>query len=148
MCRCDCGVSFDRASRGARLSVADFASLFADDPDAAERQIRDGEFRERSAIARDIEHWLRDELGPATCELLRPSFELVEGRPEQRIPEYAEEIDADVVVLGTVARVGIPGLIIGNTAEDILAQLRCGVLAIKPEHFESPVRLEPDQIAG
>lgn len=123
---------------------ADFASLFADDPDAAERQIRDGEFSVRSAIAQDIERWLRRELGPETCELLQPKFDLVHGRPEQRIPEYAAKTDADVVVLGTVARVGIPGLIIGNTAEDILEQLRCGVLAIKPDGFESPVRLESD----
>lgn len=46
---------------------------------------------------------------------------------------------ADLVVMGTVARTGVAGLIIGNTAEAILEQVNCSVLAIKPAGFKSPV---------
>lgn len=125
--------------------VAEFATLFADDPDETERQIRDGELRARRAIMHDMELWLREGLGPQTCELLQPDFQIIRGRPEHCIPEYAAKINASVVVMGTVARFGIPGLFIGNTAEDILQQLRCDVVAIKPEHFESPVRINAGQ---
>jgi nucleotide-binding universal stress UspA family protein len=44
--------------------------------------------------------------------------------------------------MGTVARTGIPGLIIGNTAEAILDQITCSVLAAKPPGFVTPVTLD------
>jgi len=43
----------------------------------------------------------------------------------------AKEIGADLVVMGTIARTGIPGFITGNTAESILNQIYCSVLEIK-----------------
>lgn len=67
---------------------------------------------------------------------------LLKGAPRKKIPEFAEEIDADLVVMGTVARTGISGLIMGNTAETILNELQCSVLAVKPPGFMSPVKLE------
>jgi nucleotide-binding universal stress UspA family protein len=41
-----------------------------------------------------------------------------------------------------VARTGIPGLIIGNTAESVLSKIDCSVLAVKPPNFITPVTLE------
>ena len=51
----------------------------------------------------------------------------------------AKQLAADVIVMGTVARTGVPGFIMGNTAETILNQIDCSVLAIKPPGFETPV---------
>jgi nucleotide-binding universal stress UspA family protein len=48
----------------------------------------------------------------------------------------------DLIVMGTVARTGLGGLLIGNTAESVLQRVDCSVLAVKPEGFVSPVRLE------
>ncbi|HRK95813.1 MAG TPA: universal stress protein [Rhodospirillales bacterium] len=62
-----------------------------------------------------------------------------EGRPESVIPSVARETDAEVIVMATVGRTGIPGLIIGNTAEAVLNQVDCSVLAIKPASFVTPV---------
>ena len=58
------------------------------------------------------------------------------------IPELAREIKADLIVMGTVARTGISGFFMGNTAETILNRLDCSVLAVKPQGFETPVALE------
>jgi hypothetical protein len=41
--------------------------------------------------------------------------------------------------MGTLARSGIPGYIIGNTAERVLVGVDRSVLAVKPEGFVSPV---------
>ena len=41
--------------------------------------------------------------------------------------------------MGTVARSGIPGFLIGNTAEDIVQKLTCSLVALKPNDFVSPV---------
>ena len=43
--------------------------------------------------------------------------------------------------MGTVGRHGLSGILIGNTAEDILSNVDCSVLALKPDGFVSPVRL-------
>ncbi|CAA6809129.1 MAG: Universal stress protein family 1 [uncultured Sulfurovum sp.] len=75
-------------------------------------------------------------------DFLKPQKHLIKGFPNKVIPEFAKKIDADLVVMGTIGRTGIPGLIIGNTAEDILNQMDCSVLAVKPSGFVSPVLLK------
>lgn len=48
----------------------------------------------------------------------------------------------ELIVMGTVSRSGIAGLLIGNTAEKVLRQVDSSVLAIKPEGFVTPVKLD------
>jgi nucleotide-binding universal stress UspA family protein len=69
----------------------------------------------------------------------RLTARLERGSPERVIEAQARQLGADLVVMGTVARTGLSGVIIGNTAEDIINHLACPVLAVKPEGFESPV---------
>ena len=64
---------------------------------------------------------------------------LIQGRARVEIPEAVEQLGADLIVMGTVGRVGVPGFLIGNTAETILRTIDCSVLALKPEGFTSPV---------
>jgi universal stress protein E len=63
------------------------------------------------------------------------------GRPEQEIPRLADELKVDVLVMGTVARTGIPGFSIGNTAENTFGEIGCSLLALKPPGFVSSVRV-------
>ncbi len=67
---------------------------------------------------------------------------IVEGMAGDIIPTLARKLTIDLIVMGTVARTGIPGLIIGNTAESVLSQISCSVLAVKPPDFVTPVTLE------
>ena len=85
---------------------------------------------------------LLSELSGEVLEYLKPKPHLVKGWARKEIPALAKEIDADLVVMGTVARTGIPGFIMGNTAETILNQLDCSVLAIKPTGFVTPVTIQ------
>jgi len=62
------------------------------------------------------------------------------GKAYDVIPDRVETGQIDIVVMGTVARTGIPGFIIGNTAENILQKLGCGMFAVKPGGFVSPVK--------
>lgn len=59
-----------------------------------------------------------------------------EGLPEEVIPEIAEKIKAELVVLGTIGRTGLSAAFLGNTAEHVIGRLNCDVLAIKPDSFE------------
>ena len=65
---------------------------------------------------------------------------IIKGQPYEVISGFASQ--SDIAVMGTLSRSGIDGLLIGNTAERILRQVECSVLAIKPEGFRTPLRLE------
>ena len=81
-------------------------------------------------------------LGKNAIEYIKPQPHLLKGWPRNEIPAYAKKVKADLVVMGTVARTGIPGFIMGNTAETILNKLDCSVLAIRPSDFKTPVTLK------
>jgi universal stress protein E len=53
----------------------------------------------------------------------------------------AENLKADVVIMGAVARNRWKRLFIGATAERTLEHLPCDLLIIKPDWFRSPVEL-------
>jgi universal stress protein E len=52
------------------------------------------------------------------------------GKASDVIKSVAEEIDADLIVVGTVARDGIKGRVIGNTCERLLDQTHSDVLVL------------------
>ncbi|NMP30877.1 universal stress protein [Thalassotalea sp. M1531] len=61
------------------------------------------------------------------------NFVMKAGQPEKVIPSTAAKAKAGVVVMGTVARKGIAGKLMGNTAEKVLKLLKSDVIAIKPD---------------
>ncbi|MDX2367488.1 MAG: universal stress protein, partial [Colwellia sp.] len=62
-----------------------------------------------------------------------------EGLPETVIEQVAAKLDAELVILGTIGRTGISAALIGNTAEHVIDQLNCDVLALKPDGYISPL---------
>ncbi|SFD06273.1 universal stress protein UspE [Pseudoalteromonas denitrificans] len=62
-----------------------------------------------------------------------------EGLPEDVIPIVAEELDAELIVIGTIGRTGFSAALIGNTAEHVIDSLNCDVLALKPDGYKSPL---------
>jgi len=85
---------------------------------------------------------LKKHLKDNNMERLNPQFHLVEGDPEEVIQGMITDNKVELVVMGTVARSNLAGLLMGNTAENILNRLSCSVLAVKPSSFISPVRFD------
>ena len=91
-----------------------------------------------------IEHGARER---ALDELLSHSkvaeapwrIHLEKGPALDVVPRVAALLRINVLVMGTVARTGIRGLVMGNTAETILDQVHCSVIAVKPPGFVSPI---------
>lgn len=54
------------------------------------------------------------------------------GPAELLIPEFAGQVDAKLVIIGTVARKGLKGVLLGNTAEQILKRVSCDLLVVSP----------------
>lgn len=78
-------------------------------------------------------------LGPYGYTSAGPDVHLIKGEAASSIRELSERTQADLIVLGTVGRTGIPGFIIGNTAEEVLQTTSASVLAVKPKNFVSPI---------
>jgi universal stress protein E len=58
---------------------------------------------------------------------------LLEGDAAEVIRAQAEALDARLIVMGTVARTGVPGWLLGSTATTVLRAVRRSVLTVKPE---------------
>lgn len=86
------------------------------------------------------ERWLNDLVGELETDVAVHSH-LVKGMAEHVIPAFAAETRPDLIVMGTVARAGVRGLVLGNTAEGVLGQVQSGVLFVKPPGFTTPFSL-------
>ena len=138
----------------ASLALSDFASLhiihaweaFAEkrilsrnvsSEIAAEYLKREHDYHQNwlNNLSDDLIGWI----GKDAYNYLSPSFDLTKGPAKKIIAQRISDLGSDLVVMGTVARTGIPGIIIGNTAETIIDQIACSVLAIKPDDFKTPI---------
>lgn len=65
-------------------------------------------------------------------------IQTIEGDPGHSIVDFVSKHEIDMVIMGTVSRTGISGFVIGNTAETVVNQIQCSLMAIKPDGFVSP----------
>lgn len=91
-----------------------------------------------------LARWFERELPYATI----PQWHVVKGSARQVIPGFIESHDIELLVMGSVARAGIPGFLIGSTAESVLGDVDCSVLTVKPDGFVSPIELDQAQYAA
>ena len=111
------GESMIRNGR-ARLAVEDLDALV------------DGEY------ARRVEKFnaLLKDYGLSTDD---DNVHLIKGQAVPSILQASET--ADLIVMGTIGRVGVPGFFIGNTAEEVMQMTQASILAVKPEGYQSPL---------
>jgi universal stress protein E len=72
---------------------------------------------------------------------------LVAGLTHEELPVMAEQMNADVIVMGAVARNRWKRLFIGATAERTLEHIPCDLLIVKPDWFQTPVEMSSEQAA-
>lgn len=53
--------------------------------------------------------------------------------------DFSEYSSAALIVIGTVGRSGIQGMLLGNTVEKVLDTCDCSILTVKPDAFASPI---------
>jgi universal stress protein E len=70
---------------------------------------------------------------------------ILQGSPADAIVRTANDMKASLVVMGSVARSGVGGFFIGNSAEKVLSQIPCDLLLLKPDGFSNSI---PDQRRG
>lgn len=118
--------------------AADVIRYWVDDPKADDHAASYAHSCEASAQQglRELSQSLEQEHPALDCHRV-----LRRGDARQVIAEQAQMLSPRVLVMGTVGRSHLAGLLIGNTAEDVLNQVNCAVLAIKPSDFQCPIAL-------
>ena len=102
--------------RAARLVVVN-ASRGDSYVDAGYAPVQDVEIVKSHLSTSGVEHELR---------------QLVRGRePAEEVVAVAEEVDADLIVIGMRRRSAVGKLLLGSTAQRILLDATCPVLAVK-----------------
>ena len=64
------------------------------------------------------------------CSVSKEKIHVVHGQTDEVIANTAREIDADLIVIGTVGRTGIKATVVGNTSERLLDHTHCDVLVL------------------
>ena len=59
-----------------------------------------------------------------------------EGQAASTIVHRAEHLQADMIVIGTHGRSGLPHMLLGSVAEKVVRTASCPVLTIRPEAFQ------------
>lgn len=73
-------------------------------------------------------------IDPAHCHLSEMAIEM-------SLPELSRQLEASLVVMGSVSRSRLDRLLIGSTTERVLDRLNCDVLVIKPDAEIPPRRV-------
>jgi nucleotide-binding universal stress UspA family protein len=76
-------------------------------------------------------------LAAANCDQVKYQVHFLKGDPIHVIGKVALALQAGLVVMGTFARTGLARRIIGNTAEAVLRQVNCSVLAVKASAYRA-----------
>ncbi len=72
-------------------------------------------------------------------DYLSPELHVLKGNPGKVLPGLARELGAGLIVMGTAARSGLSGVLIGNTSEAVVFRSDCSLLIVKqPNSLSSP----------
>jgi nucleotide-binding universal stress UspA family protein len=64
---------------------------------------------------------------------------VTEGDPDSETLRLADEVHADLIVMGTTGRSGLGRLLLGSVAEEVMRKARCPVLTVKgPAEIAAP----------
>jgi universal stress protein A len=81
------------------------------------------------SITKDISSHVRERV--ARFGITPDRVAILYGRPAVEIRAYAAKIGADLIVIGSHGRHGVPGVLLGSTANGVLHGAECDVLTVR-----------------
>lgn len=104
-------------------------------PDEVEGYVED--------VRRQAKRWLDDFQAKAASRYKQTGLEfsqrLIMGDARKELATAVKDLDADILFIGSANRSGVPGLLIGNTAESVIDRVDCSVYVVKPKGFVSVI---------
>lgn len=94
----------------------------------------------RKLIESEVTKQFETFLASANLADVNTTKHLLWGSPAYDVAHLAKELKAELVVVGTIGRRGVEGILLGNTAESVLTHCECDVLTVKPAEYVSPIK--------
>jgi len=114
------------------LHIVSAWKLFGDD--FIRHRMDPDEFNQAEhAYKENVEKEMQKVVSASNYPGTKESLHLLHGDPKYVIPHFLKTHHIDLLVIGTVVRTGLQGVLIGNTAEKILGDTQCSLLTLKPE---------------
>ncbi len=83
-------------------------------------------------------------LRAAGVSALKVNAHVYPGDPASEILRLAEDVKADLIVVGTHGRVGVKRILMGSVAERVMREARCPVLVMRRRHYAEHPELAPE----
>ena len=131
----------------ADLALAEAAAIAARDGDLIIHLVHVIESRVPAPEMTPIEAEILDQVRPHVERALRVAdaetnqrvFTHVRwGNPASEVLALAEEVQADMIVVGTHGRTGLSRLMVGSVAEKVVRNAGCPVLVMRPRIYDAP----------
>lgn len=129
------GLALANADADTELHVLAVGALQGDMlklPEAEPMSHADASEHVRAKIAKVVEDYQQ---AHGALRLDKVAVYASEGHPSEQIVALAEELDADLIVMGTHSRTGLSRIMLGSVAEAVVRRAPCGVLVIRPRDF-------------
>ena len=105
-------------------------------------------FAERTGVDDEVRAQLKifieAGLRAAGVSAMKVNAHVYPGDPATEILRLAEDVSADLIVVGTHGRVGVKRLLMGSVAEKVMRQAGCPVLVMRPRHYAEHPELSPE----
>ena len=115
----------------------------------------DGAMIAQGEVAHDLvaslTNALKNELEAHVERSVPMAYALRLGSPADTIRDVAEELDVDMIVVGTEGRTGLAHALVGSTAEHVLRSSRRPVLVVRvspPSSDDVPARVDSPHVAA
>jgi universal stress protein A len=138
----DAALEYARALATQMGASIDLVHVF-DDPFTSGAFVGDGTVMMPVDLRQALEDWASEQLASRHTSLAATlpgsTYALLMGSPAKRIVDHAEEIGADLIVMGTHGRTGLGHLLLGSVAERVVRTAKCPVLTTRaPEGAAAP----------
>jgi len=75
-------------------------------------------------------------------------YVMAEGRPAAEVVRIARETGADLIVMGTHGRTGLPHLVMGSVAEQVVRDAPCRVITVRDQNSATEAPAFDEHAAG
>ena len=92
----------------------------------------------------EMDHAMQERMTAVTpdCKSIFFEYRLLTGNPAEKIVEFAKQVEADLVIMGTHGRTGLERVLLGSVAEGVVRAAPCSVLTYKHSEKEPAEVLE------
>jgi universal stress protein A len=95
-------------------------------------------------IRAQLKSFIESGVRAAGVSAIKVNAHVYPGDPATEILRLADDVEADLIVVGTHGRVGVKRLLMGSVAEEVMREARCPVLVMRRRNYEAHPELAPE----